>query len=121
MGKHAKSAERADMGAMEQQTMQELCTDVMHATGEKFLISACNPWELTIVSHTESLSMEALSFLEERRLKKSKADKCILQKLTDDGSHIFKAYQHNEEENWKQALQKSGSIYQCNLRQTHRW
>jgi hypothetical protein len=57
---HAKSAERADMGAMEQQTMQELCTDVMYAAGEKFLISVCSPLELTIVSHTESLSMEAL-------------------------------------------------------------
>lgn len=60
MEKHAKYAERADMGAMEQQNMQELCTDVMYATGEKFLISACSPWELMIVSHTESLSMEAL-------------------------------------------------------------
>jgi hypothetical protein len=47
------------MGAMVQQTMQELCTD-MHAAGEKFLISVCSPLELTIVSHTESLSMEAL-------------------------------------------------------------
>jgi hypothetical protein len=57
---HEKSTERADIGAMEQQTMQELCTDVMYAAGEKFLLSVCSPLELTIVSHTESLSMEAL-------------------------------------------------------------
>ncbi len=48
------------MGAMEQQTWQEMCTDVMHAAGEKFLIGVCSPLELTIISHMESLSMEAL-------------------------------------------------------------
>jgi hypothetical protein len=57
---HVKSTESVDMGAMEQQTMQEMCTDVTYAVGEKFLISVCSPLELTIISHMESLSMEAL-------------------------------------------------------------
>jgi len=49
-----------DSGIKEQQTLQTLEMDIMHADTKKFLITVSSPLELTIVSHVEKMDRNTL-------------------------------------------------------------
>jgi hypothetical protein len=58
--RHVKGTMMEDTEAKLQLTKQVMVADVMHVTGEKFLVSVSSPLEILLVKHVASLSVASL-------------------------------------------------------------